>query len=148
MNSKLYKFMIGRYGIDELYRFLFIIYFILVIIDFFIDFYPLTIVTFLLLIFILYRVLSKNIRKRQKENQVYLKVRNNIRIYFYDLKKKYNNRKNNIYKRCPKCRTMLRLNLPDKRGINHVVCPKCKKRITMFVLRKQKVEVIVYKKKK
>ena len=38
--------------------------------------------------------------------------------------------------------TILRLPLPSKRGIKHVKCPKCGKRLTVVALRKLKVEVI------
>ena len=148
MLNKLLKFLRERYGIDELNRFFFYIYFILVIIDFFINFYPLTIITFLLLIIIIYRPLSKNIIRRQKENETYLNIKNKTKNNFYDLKKKYNYRKTKIYKKCPKCKKTLRLDLPSKRGIKHITCPNCKKKITMLVLRKQKIEVIVNKKKK
>lgn len=145
ISLKLYKFMKGRYGPDELYKFTLIIYTILVIIDFFIDFYPLTITTLLLLMVIAYRFLSKNIVKRRKENQIYLNIKNKVSNYFGDIKRKYNNRNIKIYKKCPKCKTILRLDLPSKRGIKHVTCPKCHKRIAMLCLRREKVEVIVKK---
>lgn len=148
INSKLYKFMQGRYGIDELYQFLFITYILLLFIDIFVDFDFLAILELLLVICIFYRVLSKNIYKRRKENNKYLKVRNKIKYYFSFQKKKWDERDNKIYKKCPKCKTILKLSLPNKRGIKHVVCPKCKKRITLLCLRREKVEIIVNKKKK
>lgn len=148
MLNKVLNFIRERYGIDELNKFLFYVYFILVAIDFFINFYPLTIITFILLLLLIYRPLSKHIIKRQKENEIYLKTKNKLKNNFYDIKKKYNNRKTKIYKKCPKCKKTLRLDLPNKRGIKHIVCPNCKKKITMLVLRKQKIEVITNKKKK
>jgi Zn ribbon nucleic-acid-binding protein len=82
------------------------------------------------------------------ENQKYLQMKNNIKYKLRRIKKKYENRKTKIYKKCPKCKTILRLSLPSKRGIKHITCPKCQKRITMLCLRKEKIEVIVKKKRK
>ncbi len=54
--------------------------------------------------------------------------------------------KDHIYKKCPKCKTTLKLPIPYERGIKHTNCPKCKKRLTLFVLKKQKIEIIKNKK--
>jgi Zn ribbon nucleic-acid-binding protein len=140
--------MQGRYGVDELYKFLFTLYIVLVIVNLFLNFYSLTIIELLLVIIIFYRVLSKNKYKRSKENQKYLQIRNNLKNKINNLKRIYKERKTKIYKKCPKCKTILKLSLPSKRGIKHVTCPKCHKRITMLCLRCEKVEVIVKKKKK
>ena len=37
LQNKIYKFMYGRYGIDELYKFSFIVYIILLILNIFIN---------------------------------------------------------------------------------------------------------------
>ena len=57
-------------------------------------------------------------------------------------------KKENIYKKCRKCGTVLRLPLPAKRGIKHVVCPKCKNKLKVFCFRKQKVDFIGKEKNK
>ena len=92
-----------------------------------------------------YRVFSKKIYKRSNENQRYLKIRN---LFLRKLKsfKSEKRDRNYIYKKCPKCRKILKLPLPFKRGLKHVVCPKCKKRLSLFVFRKQKIEIIKNKK--
>ena len=68
MNNKLRTFMIGRYGIDELYKVLLVIYTILVLINIFIRSKIITVIEVLFIIIMLYRVLSKNIYQRRKEN--------------------------------------------------------------------------------
>ena len=50
--------------------------------------------------------------------------------------------KDHIYKKCPKCKTILKLPVPSERGIKHAKCPSCKKRVTLFTLKKLKIEVI------
>ena len=54
--------------------------------------------------------------------------------------------KDHIYKKCSKCKTTLKLPVPYERGIKHTKCPKCKKRISFLVLKKQKIEIIKNKK--
>ena len=142
---KLYNFMKDRYGIDELYKFLFLTYIILILVNLFLKIDFLTIIELLLVIVIFYRVLSKNKERRRVENNRYLKVRNSVKDIFQNIKKKWTGDK--IYKKCPKCKKVLKISLPSKRGIKHVTCPNCKKRITMLCLRCEKVEVIIKKKK-
>ena len=139
-SSGFYKFMRGRYGIDSLYRFLLIIYFVLVIINMFLSSKVIRFVELFILFFSFYRVFSKKIYRRRKEEVVYLKIKNIIISFF---KKKRNNYYNNyIYRKCYNCKVKLRLPLPDKRGFHTVKCPKCHKRLKVFTLRKNKIEVI------
>ena len=88
MNNKLRTFMIGRYGIDELYKVLSIVYFILILVNIFIRSKIITILEVLLIIIIFYRVLSKNIKQRRKENDLYLKIKNKVVSVFNYSKKK------------------------------------------------------------
>ena len=68
MNNKLRTFMIGRYGIDDLYKVLLVIYTILILINIFIRSKIIAVIEVLLIIIMIYRVLSKNIYQRRKEN--------------------------------------------------------------------------------
>lgn len=144
--NKIIKFMSGRYGPDELYKFLFGIYILVFIINLFIDSIILEILQALIVFIIFYRVLSKNIYQRRKENQKYLKLKKKIIEPFQTIKRNIKD-KDHIYKKCSKCKTILKLPIPYKRGIKHTSCPKCKKRLTLFVLKKQKIEVIKKKNK-
>ena len=146
--NKLQKFMIGRYGPDELYNFLLKLYIILFIIDLFFNSLALTIIELLIVIIMFYRFLSKNIYTRQKENNQYLKLKNKILKPFNNIKRNFKDKDYNVYKKCYKCKTTLKLPLPPKRVIQHVKCPKCKNRIKFLCLRQEKIEVIKSKKKK
>ena len=140
--NKLYKFMYGRYGIDELYNFLFVIYFILIVIDLFIRSNILLGIELGILTLTFYRCFSKNISRRRKENEFYLKLKKKILKPFKNMKRNYKDRDNYIYKKCRKCHTTLRLPLPSKRGIKYAKCPGCKNRVRVFCFRKLKIEVI------
>ena len=82
--------MIGRYGIDDLYKVLLVIYTILILINIFIRSKIIAVIEVLLIIIMIYRVLSKNIYQRRKENDMYLKIKNKIlSTYNYNKKKKH-----------------------------------------------------------
>lgn len=137
--------------IDSLNRFLLIILLILIIITFFIRTFILDILKFILLAIIIFRLVSKNKYKRSKENQTYLKLKKAILKPFNNIIRNFKDRKKYVYKKCSKCKTILKLPLPNKRGINHAKCPNCHERVTLFTLRKkqpEKIKVEVIKKQK
>lgn len=140
--QKLYNFMTGRYGIDNLSKFLFKIYFVLTIINLFINNNILFYIELILLVILIYRFLSKNLYNRTKENKLYLKLVKIIKKPFKNIERNYKYRNDYVFKRCPKCKTTLRLPLPNKRGVSKAKCPNCKNRVRVFTLRKQKIEII------
>lgn len=139
MKEKFANFMKDRYGIDHLYMFLFGLYFILIIINIFVNSLIINVIELIIVIIMFYRMLSKNKYKRSREEELYLKMKNNVKSFFIRPK---NKDKEHIYKRCSKCKTMIRLPLPNSIGIKYVTCPKCKNKFKTLVLRKQKVELI------
>lgn len=145
LRNKLIKFMYGRYGIDELYKFLFTSYIIIFVINIFLNNLILEIISLIIVLYTFYRVLSKNISKRSKENREYIKIKNKIIKPLENIKRNILD-KDHIYIKCRNCKTTLKLPIPYERGIKHTKCPKCKKRITLFILKKQKIEIIKNKK--
>lgn len=145
--NKLQSFMTGRYGIDDLYKFLFSLYLILFIANLFIKNWIITILEFVIVLLLLMRFLSKNLYARSRENQIFLKIKKKVMGPFVNIKRNRND-KNHIYKICCKCKTTLKLPVPAKRGIKHTKCPNCGKKITLLVLKKEKIEVIVNDSKK
>ena len=124
------KFMKNRYGIDELNKFLIKFYLILTFISIFININILSYFKILILIIFIFRSISKNKFDRNKENRIYLDLKNNrfkIKV----------NKHNYIYKKCKKCKKKLRLPLPKNIGIKTVKCPNCKNKMKVFVLRKK-----------
>ncbi|MBR4296256.1 MAG: zf-TFIIB domain-containing protein [Clostridia bacterium] len=121
--EKLARFMYGRYGADQLYNFLTVVFYLIFAINLFIRSYILTIASLVLLGYASYRVFSRNIYKRRDENEKYLKMRNSFVGAVKLQKNRIRDRKTHIYKKCPKCRATLRL--PKKKGVHTVRCPRC-----------------------
>lgn len=141
MDDRIRKFMYGRYGPDELYKFQLILYFITILIGIFVRSKILSLIQLLLIASILFRPMSKKIYKRSDENVRFLKIKEKVTKPFINIKRNISD-KDYIYKRCSKCKTTLKLPIPSKRGIKHAKCPHCGKRVTLFTLKQIKVEII------
>lgn len=122
MKDKLQRFMIGRYGADELTRFLLGVTMVLIVLDLFVHIY-LVYLGGLCLIYCYYRMLSRNISRRFKENQVYLSLRFKVKEGFKSRKLQLTQiRRYHIYK-CPHCGQKIRI--PRGKGKISIHCPKC-----------------------
>ena len=119
--------MYGRYGGDTLNKVLIWVYAIWIIlfsvISIFIDsiwlslFYWVS--TLGLVIWIFFRMFSRNIPARRRENERF--------CGFFKLRRnKFRDRKTHVYRKCPACKAVLRL--PKSKGKHFVVCPRCKHR--------------------
>lgn len=139
--NKVQKFMHGRYGVDNLTKFILYIYFILIFINIFLKSYILSLIELLLIIIIFYRTLSKKIYKRSNENVKFMNLKNKFKS-----KAKPKDTDTHIYKRCHHCSRVLRLPIPSAKGIKYVKCPDCKKRNTFLILKSEKIEIIKNKK--
>ena len=138
--EKIYRFMYGRYGTDDLYYFLMISFFVLMVVEMItvailpeglaetivsIVFF---VITWGLVIYMTFRSMSRNIYKRRKENETYLKIRRNVSRFFKmntSTKTKSRNvdTADYIFRDCTKCGATLRL--PRKAGKHKVKCPRC-----------------------
>lgn len=137
------KFMKDRYGVDELYKFLLLICFILLVINTFISNNIIRLIEVLLIVIIFYRYISKNIKLRKKENDKYLEIKNKIIKVFDYNKKKYKDRNTHMYKKCPKCKQKIRL--PLKKGKHTVKCPNCGNRFDVACHKDEKIKVEIIK---
>lgn len=124
-------FMAGRYGIDRLYYFLLAICFILIVINIFASSYVISIIESALFIYAIYRLMSRNIYKRQQENEKFLKLCEKPKKFLNLQKCKKRDRKTHVYRKCPSCRNNLRL--PKEKGEHTVVCPCCKNRFNVKI---------------
>ena len=122
--EKFIRFMYGRYGTDELYRFLSIVFYILFILNLFLGSYALTVSVTALRIFMTYRVFSKNIVKRRAENEKFLAIKRRFDNFIKLNKNKWRDRHTHIYKKCPHCGAVLRF--PKIKGKHIANCPSCK----------------------
>lgn len=136
-------FMKDRYGIDELYKFLLLICFVLIVINTFISNNIIRLFEVLLIVIIFYRYMSKNIKLRKKENDKYLEIKDKIIKLFDYNKKKYKDRNTHMYKKCPKCKQKIRL--PLKKGKHTVKCPNCGNRFDVACHKDEKIKVEIIK---
>lgn len=118
--------MYGRYGFDELSKFLSITAFVLVLLSAFVPILnPLALA---LLIWSMVRTYSRNIVKRQKERDGYLRFTGKFKQFFKLRKNMWRDRKTHRYYKCPGCKAYLRV--PKGKGKIEISCPKCKNKIT------------------
>lgn len=122
MKEKLYRFMQGRYGNDQLNRFLMAITLVLLIASAF-GLRILYLPGLLLIIYTYFRMLSRNIYKRRAENAVYLRYEYKVKQFFATLKRDFKQRKTHHIYRCPSCKQKIRV--PRGKGRIEIKCPKC-----------------------
>lgn len=131
--EKLARLLYGRYGADSLYNALFVFELILLFVGTVLNILGntapvlslISIVFYLaalgLLIWAIYRFFSRNIAKRRKENEAWLRFASQFKR-----KKKPQlppDTPTHIFRACPKCRSVLRL--PRQTGKHQVKCPRC-----------------------
>lgn len=129
--DKLASFFYGRNGVDQLYIFLMIIWFILMFINLVLGFFEGTgiisaiimVLSSALFIYMMFRAFSKNTAARQKENYRYLTIKNKITGWFRLQKRKFKERKTHSFKKCPNCKKTVRLK--KIKGEHTVRCPLC-----------------------
>ena len=122
MKEKLYRFMQGRYGSDQLNRFLMILVIICFVLSLFgVRFFYL--IGIVLLIYAYFRMFSKNRYKRSAENSAYLRFEYKFRQKAAVLKRDMNQRKTHHIYKCPSCRQKIRI--PRGKGKIEIRCPKC-----------------------
>ena len=117
------RMLIGRNGIDALYRFLLVLCLIFAVLYLFIRHPVVLVLEAALLILAVARVFSKNTAVRSRENQRYLSWRTKVIQFFKRQQNRIKFRKTKSYRKCPKCKCILCL--PKKKGTHTVKCPKC-----------------------
>lgn len=113
--------MMGRNGTDQLSIALLIAGFVISLFSNF--FWPLIFLSYAIYIWMLFRMFSRNLPARQRENQVFLRVWRPITQWFSFQRTRFRDRKLYRYFKCPHCG--LRLRAPKSRGKIQVTCQKC-----------------------
>ena len=121
------RMMAGRNGPDHLNRFLSVVFLILSVCSMFVRnarlasvLYTLSMALFL---YVMFRMLSRNIYRRQQENGAYLRERYKVTSWWNGLRDRWAQRKDYRFYKCPSCRTRLRV--PRGKGKLNIVCRKC-----------------------
>lgn len=121
--SQFFQGRYGSYGMDKLTRFLLILSVIALIVSLCSPFGILYYVAFALLIYSYFRLLSKNITKRYKENESFIRIEQKIRLFFRKTQSNFVQRKHYRIYTCPQCKQKIRI--PKGAGTIMVRCPKC-----------------------
>lgn len=122
MREKIYRFMQGRYGNDQLNRFLMILALVVMVLSMF--GVPLVyILGVVSMIYAYFRMFSRNIYKRRAENSAYMKYEYKVKQKLATWKRDMKQRKTHHIYRCPSCKQKIRI--PRGRGKIEIRCPKC-----------------------
>ena len=124
MREKLQRFMAGRYGVDELSKFYFILTFVFLILSMITRVGIFYLLGIALLIYTYWRTFSKNISKRYEENQKYRTARYKVVAKWGLFKKHFAQRKEYRFFHCPTCKQKVRV--PKGKGKICITCPKCR----------------------
>ncbi len=123
------RFMQGRYGTDTLNNFLAGLSVFIWIVDIFVFNWIARSVIALIQLgiigFFIFRMLSRNINARSRENRAFLKVFTPVKNWVVLQYKKIRDRKTYRYLTCPHCKANLRVRY--NKGRHTVHCPKCGK---------------------
>ena len=126
LRDRFIRFMYGRNGNDSLSSFLLVVVCIFLLVSGFLKGAVGSAVRTLglaLLIYVYFRMFSKNIYKRREENQKYLSLRYKVFGYLKGIKERWVQRKDYKFYTCPSCHVTLRV--PKGHGKIKIVCRKC-----------------------
>ena len=117
------RFMAGRYGSDQLNRFLSFLALALLVLNLFFRGALLWVLAVAALLLCYVRMFSRNLDKRRAENARYLRLRYKITGEVRGWMDRQKQRRDYRFFRCPDCRAMLRV--PRGKGKIRVTCRKC-----------------------
>lgn len=126
MRERMARFMMGRYGVDYLGRFLVYFSLGLIIINLFVRWSILYWIALIVLMYAYFRMFSKNTSQRYRENLKYLEIKNRVTGFFKGRGYRSHSGQDPTKKifKCPACRQKVRV--PRGKGTILITCPKCK----------------------
>jgi hypothetical protein len=117
------KFMAGRSGGDQFSVFLFIASMVLTLTGQFSGIEMLVSLSYVPLLFGIYRIFSKDVNKRRLENYKFAMFISPLYGKFKKIQTRRTDQKTHQYFKCTNCKTMMRV--PKGKGKIMVTCPKC-----------------------
>ena len=123
ISTAVQNWMRGRNGTDQLGIFTLMTGLVLSLIGSFSGGGFVSFLGFVFYVVTIFRMCSRNIEARRKENQKYMELTGNFSLKMHQFIQRTRNRKTYKYFRCPECRQLLRL----KRGCGEkmITCAKC-----------------------
>ena len=123
MRNALQRFMYGRYGNDQFNLFLMVSYLVLYVLFLLIKAEILYYLSLALMIYTVYRMLSRDLVRRREENRKFLR-RADPAIRWFRLRRTIHRDKEHCYFKCPHCSQYLRV--PRGKGKITVTCRSCR----------------------
>ena len=126
MKQKFIRFMYGRNGADNLTRFVSTASVVVLLISMFIGGMLRSVlfaVAVLMLVYSYFRMFSKNLTARRKENAKYVQQKQRLKTWWNLRREMWKQRKEFKFYKCPSCKAVLRV--PTGKGKIRVVCKKC-----------------------
>ena len=124
MREKFYQFMSGRNGVDDLARMQSWMVLVLLLLGIFTRLGIFSLLALVLIVYMYFRVFSRNTSKRYEENQKYLNFKYNRTVSWNRFKKHLAQRKDYRFYKCPMCKQEVRV--PKGHGKIEITCPKCR----------------------
>lgn len=124
MRERLQRFMMGRYGADQLSKLYLGIAVVCMVVSLFSRWNLFYLVGLLLLIYVYYRMFSRNISKMYAQNQKFLNLRYRAVAKWNNRKKEHAQRQIYRFYTCPGCKQRVRV--PRGKGRIQITCPKCR----------------------
>jgi len=125
MRERFSQFMRGRYGNDRFNQFLMVVALVFLVLSF-LGLDAFYMIALIIMIYAYYRMFSRRIYQRVRENQWYLKKEMKVKGWLTSQKKMLAQQKTHHIYKCPNCKQKIRV--PRGRGKIEISCPKCKTR--------------------
>jgi len=122
IRNAIQRFMYGRYKSDQLNVFLFVLYLISYLLFLFTQAQPLYWIGTALILWALFRMLSRDLPRRRAENAKFLQVASPV-LQWYRFRRTVRRDKEHRYFKCPNCGQQLRV--PRGKGKITVTCRSC-----------------------
>ena len=128
MKDKFYRFMQGRYGVDQFAKFTMGVALVSIVMAIFVNTGSsagslLDMLGLVAIVYTYFRIFSRNISKRAQENQKYLSATAKLRQRLNKEKNMMKQRKDYHIYTCPSCGQKVRI--PRGKGKIEISCPKC-----------------------
>ena len=128
MKDKFYRFMQGRYGVDQFAKFTMGVALVSIVLAIFVNTGSsagslLDMLGLVAIVYTYFRIFSRNISKTAQENQKYLSATAKLRQRLNKEKNMMKQRKDYHIYTCPSCGQKVRI--PRGKGKIEISCPKC-----------------------
>ena len=128
MKDKFYRFMQGRYGVDQFAKFTMGVALVSIVLAIFVNTGSsagslLDMLGLVAIVYTYFRIFSRNIAKRAQEDQKYLSATAKLRQRLNKEKNMMKQRKDYHIYTCPSCGQKVRI--PRGKGKIEISCPKC-----------------------